>query len=46
MFIESITNPRHSVFRVGMNWDFDGCITNPKAIGNLIIFAIFLRHGA
>ena len=46
MLIESITNPRYSIFWVGMNWDFVGCITNPKVINNLIIFATFLRHDA
>ena len=43
MLIESITNPRYSIFWVGMNWDFVGCITNPKEINNLIIFATFLK---
>ena len=32
LLIESVTNPRHSVFWVDMNWDFVGCITIPKVI--------------
>ena len=46
MLTESITNLRYSIFSVGMNWDFDGCITNPKAINNSIIFETFLKHDA
>ena len=46
MLIEPITNPSYSMFWLGMNWDFDGCITNSKAINNLIIFETFLRNDA
>ena len=46
MLIESIANPRYSIFWVGKNWDFVRCVTDSKELNNLIIFATFLRHDA
>ena len=46
LLIESITNPRHSVFWVDYELGLCRVCYNSQSNNNLIIFATFLRHDA